>query len=271
VGLEVGTAVLEQGAEIDLTPFEVPVGTGRQVDVTPLETLLATTVDKFDKPTESDRWLGPRLHLLLRLTREEASRDGVWRWLNLGIGFDYVRWRFGPEVQRSRYLGAQYLNALGRLWWMSELFRDGPDYRPAVVALTHQDIAQNFLRMGIAHHRPTCQAFLRVPPKDDSDRPLTGREWNALAKATNCGATTLMLEAIGPDPAPDVSIRDEWLKQVTPDPEPDTVLLTGPDEPAVPEKSVEALTEVLTDLFAKAPVRSASSGEDADSTENDQP
>src|SRR4051794_24913888 len=160
-----------------------------------------------DNRPSSDAWLGPRLHASLRLTRAEAAIPGVWTWLGLGPGANYIRWRWAKELDLSRFAGAYYLHGLGRLWWMAELFRDGTDYAPAEAALRNGDIAQNFLRMDIAHHRPTCQAFMRVPSRRRPGQPLTGREANALAKAANCAATTLVYEAVAPDVALDPDAR----------------------------------------------------------------
>ena len=117
----------------------------------------------------SDRWLGPRLHSALRLSRREAARRGVWRFLGVCVVPDYVRWRFSgdrddPEspAKLERFVGADYKQALSRLWWMSEMFRNGPDYEPATRALGNQDVINNLFRMNVAHHRPIALGAVRV-------------------------------------------------------------------------------------------------------------
>src|SRR5207244_262844 len=110
---------------------------------------------------KSDEWLGPRLHHVLRLKRTEAAERGIWLYLAIVERPDYVVWRWGSEdetkepVNVDRFAGPDYKHAFARLWWMVELFRDGPDYEPATLALRSQDIPNNLFRMDIAHHRPT--------------------------------------------------------------------------------------------------------------------
>ncbi len=253
----VNEAVLAGSGPPDLTDYVKPLQTGRSVDVSVLRDLFDETTSRTwpNKPA-SDRWLGPRLHAALRLTRSEAARDGIWTWLGLSIGYQYTLWRWGPEIPSGRFIGAGYTHALGRLWWTTELFRNGADYGPAVAALSNQDIVQNFLRMDVAHHRPTVQAFLKVPSRRGSDQPLGGREANALAKAVNCAATTLTYELIGPDLVIDPAIRSGWLDGTTSLSElvGDT-LPEGPDEPPAPTSSVDALVSVFVRVFRDAPIR----------------
>lgn len=208
------TAVFREGEEtIDLVPYESTLPTGRHISIDPMVVLLEEAMVRFaDKKSVSDSWLGPRLHAALRLTRAEAALPGVWIWLGLGPAASYIRWRWSPKLDLSRFVGAYYRHGLARLWWMAELFRNGPDYAPAVAALRNADIAQSFLRMDIAHHRPTCQAFMRVPSRRRPGDALTGREANALAKAANCAATTFVYDAMAPDAPLDADARLEWVE-----------------------------------------------------------
>lgn len=262
------TAGFRNGDEaIDLVPYESALPTGRTVEIDPLVDLLDTAMARFaDSRSASDSWLGPRLHAALRLTRAEAAIPGVWTWLGVGAGAKYVRWRWSPQLDLSRFTGAPYLHGLGRLWWMAELFRNGPDYAPAETALRNGDIAQNFLRMDIAHHRPTCQAFLLVPSRRRPGEALTGREANALAKAANCAATTLVYEAIAPDVMLDADARREWTEGEV-DEFPDG-LPAGPEDPEVPADAVAAMVAILTDVFADAPIRGDSSDSERDGEED---
>lgn len=251
------TPAFREGDEsIDLTPYESPLPTGRVIDVDVVVQLLAETESRFGaKPSQSDSWLGPRLHSALRLTRAEAAIQGVWSWLALGPCAGYIRWRWGATLQVSRFVGPYHLHGLARLWWMAELFRDGSDYQAAEQALKNADIAQYFLRLDIAHHRPTCQAFMRVESRRRPGEPLTGREANALAKAANCAATTLVFEAIAPDSPLDGDARRDWVEA-----EADIAELIngepkGPPDPPVPDDAVAAMTALMSQLFADAPIR----------------
>jgi Family of unknown function (DUF6339) len=252
-------AFREGDEEIDLVPYESELPTGRNVLIDTVEELLDETMARFPRPprarAQSDWWLGPRLHAALRLTRAEAANPGVWTWLGLGPAAKYIRWRWAMKLDPSRFTGAYHLHALGRLWWMAELFRNGGDYAPAEAALRIGDIAQNFLRMDIAHHRPTCQAFLYVPSRRHPGRPITGREANTLAKAANCAATTLLYEAIAPDVPLEPDVRQQWVEIEVDLADLVDSVPEGPADPEVPGDSVAAMTALLTDVFADAPIR----------------
>lgn len=121
-----------------------------------------------ERPTAADAWLAPRLHETLRLTRREAAEKGLWTYLSLGVAPDYVVWRHLPEpkvdgsrrrVARDKFVGAHYKQAFARLWWAAELFRDGSDYRPVVVACGNQDMLNSALRLDVIDHRPTALAW----------------------------------------------------------------------------------------------------------------
>src|SRR3954447_21286653 len=76
------------------------------------ELLTRAQYDFADRIPASDRWLAPRLHATLRLTRNEAADRGLWAWLAVDLFPDYVRWRWrgrrsvegeeagGPPVKR---------------------------------------------------------------------------------------------------------------------------------------------------------------------------
>jgi hypothetical protein len=256
------TAGFREGIEtLELGTYDRDLGSGREVQLDELITVLAEAQTRFSTPSQSDSWLGPRLHAALRLTRREAASSGVWRWLGLGIGAEYIRWRWAKR-DLSRFVGSYYLHGLGRLWWMSELFRNGPDYGPAAEALLNQDIPQNFLRMDIAHHRPTCQGFLRVDSKRKAGGRLTGREANALAKAANCAATTVMFEAIAPDVTLDADAQLAWATSEIDIAQFFDDLPLGPDDPPVPEESLVRMMELLTEVFTEAPVRGGTEDEE---------
>src|SRR4051812_15095748 len=69
---------------------------GRTPDLEPLVNIMNKAMEKFSetKREESDRWLAPRVHATLRLTRREAGDAGVWSYLAMSVLDDYVRWRW---------------------------------------------------------------------------------------------------------------------------------------------------------------------------------
>ncbi|MFE3824115.1 DUF6339 family protein [Streptomyces sp. NPDC059092] len=215
-----------------------------------------------ERPTAADAWLAPRLHETLRLTRREAAEKGIWTYLALGVAPDYVVWRHLSEpkadgtpgrVARDKFLGPHYKQAFGRLWWAAELFRDGSDYRPAVVACGSQDMLNSALRLDIIDHRPTALALVRLIEKGVV---RTGREVNALTPAVNAAAATLMYDVIAPDLEHDGNSLRDWIAGAeSAGPSPRNSLPEGPEEECVPEEAVQRLVALFEDLFADAPVR----------------
>lgn len=251
------------GTYVDMSDLESDYP--RPVELDALADVLRAARDRFTggNRAESDAWLGPRVHSSLRLSKREAADPLVWLYLGVVPFRDYVRWRFETQgkVDVGRFSGT-YKHALARLWWMAELFRDGPDYTPVRLALSNQDVPNNLFRMDIAHHRPTVQGAVRVlfPGFPDDANGLTGRQANALAKAANTAAVTLRLDLLAPDVQIDGVARGAWVEAGPPR----EVAwwkaeASGPDEERVPTPSVEVMTDLLSDLMAGAPVR----GQDA--------
>src|SRR4051794_25385953 len=118
---------------------------GRELATVDLSELVAETLVRFTgAPAESDRWFGPRLHALLRLSRREAARRELWLHLAVADCPEYTRWRF--PGQGARFVGTSDTHSLSRLWWTAELFRRGADYGPATYALHLQEIPNTILK-----------------------------------------------------------------------------------------------------------------------------
>ncbi|GAQ57797.1 DUF6339 family protein [Streptomyces acidiscabies] len=210
------------------------------------------------KPTQVDAWLAPRLHALLRLTRAEAADSALWNYLALGVAPDFVVWRHFNETRKkvnARYFkGPYHKQAFARLWWSAELFRDGDDYQPVVTACRNQDMLNTVLRLDVIDHRPTAQALVRLMGREVV---RTGRDANALGKAVNAAAATVMYDVLAPDVGRDTGAVRRWVD------EGDTTgssvsrrsLPQGPAEERTPEGAVERLTELFAELFAETPVR----------------
>ncbi|MFE4664111.1 DUF6339 family protein [Streptomyces sp. NPDC056716] len=217
-----------------------------------------------ERPTAADAWLAPRLHAILRLTRAEAADAALWNYLALGVAPDFVVWRHLSDSKKTvnaRYFkGPHYKQAFARLWWSAELFRNGPDYEPVVVACGNQDMLNTALRLEVIDHRPTAQALVRLLRRGVV---RTGREANALAKAVNAAAATLMYDVIAPDGGRDAGAVRRWIDEgeaglsVLHRPLPD-----GPVEERAPEDSVQRLTDHFAELFAEAPVRGKEGSEE---------
>ncbi len=252
--------MLASGSRPDISSFAEPVEP--PVDLTNLTQLLAEGLQRSGSSAlasqgQFDAWLGPRLHASLRLPRRLAADPGVWLHLGLTTGFDYTFTRFGPAPERSRFTGGRDKHALARLWWTTELFRNGPDYEPCLTALRNQDIVNTIVRIDAAHHRPTCLAVARVRKRDNPSAPMTGREANALSTAINCTATTLMLTNLGPDAPTAPDNVASWIAEAGTFNIQDyyDTMPEGPDEERVPDSAIDPLVELFTDVLATAPVR----------------
>lgn len=217
-----------------------------------------------EKPTVADKWLAPRLHATLRLTRAEAADPELWTFLALVVAPDYVVWRWrhaaSGKVDAARFQGPHYKQAFARLWWAAELFRDGGDYGPAVVTCGNQDMLNTALRLDVMDHRPVAQAVAALLKRGVV---TTGREANALCSVVNAAAMTLAYEVIAPDVDRDATVVDDWIRYEATLPG-DLMLPTGPTEPEVPKESVDDLAELFADLFKDAPVRDREEEDEAE-------
>ncbi|MGW6556927.1 DUF6339 family protein [Streptomyces hydrogenans] len=217
----------------------------------------AMYIHRDERPTQADAWLAPRLHAILRLTRAEAADSALWNYLALGVAPDFVIWRHLSETTRSvnaqYFKGPHYKQAFARLWWSAELFRNGADYEPVVVACGNQDMLNTALRLDVIDHRPTAQAMVRLLRRGVV---RTGRDANALSKVVNTAAATLMYDVIAQDVPRDADVVRKWIEEgeegLTVHHRP---LPEGPAEEPAPESAVELLANDFAELFADAQVR----------------
>lgn len=216
----------------------------RAVRLEPLEAVLAHAMREFDAdPVASDKWLAPRLHAALRLTRRETADRNLWSYLALVPFERYVRWRFA-NVPAERFIGAENNHALGRLWWGAELLRNGPAYDDVVTAFKIQDIPNTGFRFDAFHHRPLAVAVVRVLGAWRGGEPATGREANKLLKAINMELVTVALDA--DIPAPNGAMDSSWLTTVA---DPDALigdaLPVGPADSIVPAELLDSAVELV--------------------------
>ncbi|SEQ32203.1 hypothetical protein SAMN04487983_1004149 [Streptomyces sp. yr375] len=226
----------------------------------PIRELLDQAMTRFDgEHTAADRWLAPRLHATLRMTRSEAGDSRLWNHLSMLVAPDYVVWRHkGAEIaQSSRFSGPHYTQCFSRLWWVAELFRDGPDYRPVEIACSVQDVLNTTLRLDVIDHRPTAQALLRVLENlISTGRPRLGDHVNTLSSAVNTAGSTLVYDVLAPDSAQLVEDLQDWIAEAEGAPPVRwDGLPEGPDDGRVPTASVDALLPLFDKLLAEAPLR----------------
>lgn len=136
--------------------------------------------------TASDAWLAPRVHASLRMDRSLASDKGIWHWLAVKVASEYVQWRWEGDkgVTDDRWWGPIHKQALARLWWGAELFRDGGDYGPVARAFERQDLINSYLHRPLVRCRSFALGILAVVAREDG-KTLPARQINDLARVLN--------------------------------------------------------------------------------------
>lgn len=242
-----------QGEQVvELSSFLRPAVPGREVDVDAVRRLVdhaRTTC--ADDPPASDRWLAPRVHSALRLTRSEAGGRWLWAWLAAHEFDDYARWRFPgkgdeeeDEIRRGtplkRFVGQDRDNAISRLWWGGELCRDGADYAPVERAFIAQDVPNTWFALDAFHHPACAQAALRIVPE------LSSKAINRLSRALDHVLTTVQLDVVAPAVPPDTEAVREWCEQaVDVDALLGDALPAGPDEAPVDPTHIDAVDRLI--------------------------
>jgi hypothetical protein len=245
---------------IDFGPFlveEKDLGLKWSIDLLPLRNVIEEAMKRFrPNSTESDRWLGPRVHAALRLTRREAADKRLWSYLTVVEFPGYVRWRWQePDnhedvVPVDRFLGEDSRNAVARLWWAAELTRNGKDYGPTVKALANSRFAVSWQHLDALHHRPAALAVVEFLDQFGGEG-ATDPQGQAMAKAFNLALRTLVLDALCDNAATDAQALREWccmpidltkwMGEQLPD---------GPDEAPVPAEAIAAVRAILNRLAA---------------------
>jgi Family of unknown function (DUF6339) len=242
------SAFLEDRATVDVSKHVRDFQ--REISLKPLAAAIEEAMRRFpDHKEESDAWLAPRVHSLLRLTRREAADRGPWSYLAVVEFPEYVRWRWGTTLER--FTGTDVNQALSRLWWGAELTRNGSDYSLVETSFEAQDIPNTWFRLKAFHHRPAAIAAMRVIADLRGSKDAAGqsvkrtRKINLLSTAFNTELTTLVLDAIAPYGGVDAEALQEWIEG-----EPDETLVMdelpeGPPEEALEEELVVAVEAEL--------------------------
>ncbi|GAA2810004.1 DUF6339 family protein [Crossiella cryophila] len=228
--------------------------------VEPVRRLLDEAMNRFDgDPPLADRWLAPRLHATLRMTRAEAADSRRWNFLSMIVAPDYVVWRHRRReiAQVARFVGPHYTQAFSRLWWAAELFRSGEDYRPVEVACRIQDVLNTTMRLDVIDHRPTAAAIIQLLQRlEDSGVSGLGDRANTLSSAVNAAGSTLVYDVLAPDEPADEDALADWITAGALAPAvPWDRLPDGPDDGAVSQHAVDALLPLFERLLAEAPLR----------------
>lgn len=183
----------------------------------------------------SDRWIAPRFHHALRISRSTAANRGMWEWLASTSWQRYVSWRWKDthgNVSDDRWHGPVHKQALMRLWWGGELFRDGGDYSRSEKAFILQDFPNSFLHRPLVRSRSFALGLVdALFPTVEAERKAS--EVNDLARKLNLSTAGTPPEVVvgfvcdrdGAHEAwssSDVEPPDDWNAFLGPDTERDT-------------------------------------------------
>jgi hypothetical protein len=136
----------------------------------------------------ADRWLAPRVHYALRLTRDIASDRRIWEWLAVRYQ-THTFWRWldtnAVTVTEDHWFGPIHKQVMARLWWGGELFRDGPDYSPVERAFVRQDLINSYLHRPLVRCRSLALGILEVVAPANAPNQKSASEVNDLARVLN--------------------------------------------------------------------------------------
>jgi len=259
-GLDVGARVLltedfrkQDGGTVDPADFVVELG--RKIELGPIHSVIGEAMKQFKVETDprlgSDPWLGPRIHAALRLTRREAADKRIWAYLTVAEFPHYVRWRWSPvddaSVPLDRFIGHESANALAKLWWATELARNGADYEPAAAALSIPGFFW-WQKLNFSHHKAGVIAAIRFLSEYGTSG-ATNTQVLEMSRALNLALRTVCLDAVAFSPSPDAHALREWIGEDI-----DETLIIGddlprgPDEARVPEADIASVLRLLHDL-----------------------
>jgi hypothetical protein len=225
---------------------------GRQIDLLPLTEVIDQAMRDYDpndksQRTESDAWIGPRLHAALRLTRAEAADDAVWIFLAAYAFPDYVIWRWpaATESFNERVYGSDLKKqAFKRLWWTTELFRNGADYTSAERALSQSDISNTLTAIDAVHSRAVALCLVDFLQLNE----LTSRQVNGLGKQLNSSAVTVAVDRAYVTQDEAVELDESWIR-ATPDLQEVLNAPIGPRHGRVDQADIDNVLKALTNII----------------------
>lgn len=225
-----------------------------RIDLKPMLTTVQHAMELYrDKPREeSDAWLAPRFHATLRLQRSDAGDMQIWDFLSIMIPElrEYIVWRYKKldgSIDKKRVFSFRR-HVLARLWWVSELTRNGKDYSHTETAFSDQELIIHLTDRNAFHNRPATLAFIEVlSNKNGNIAPRI--EVRELANKFNHVLTTIVLDSVAPDIGPNLFAYSNWAGERIDD----TLIigknLEGPDEPKVDENLIEEVKLILRELL----------------------
>lgn len=200
-------------------------------------------------PPATDRWLAPRIHWALRLTRREASDRDTWAYLaNYHFPTQYVAWRWGggdvEKVNDLRWRGPVHKQAFARLWWSAELFRNGSDYSTVEMLLVNQDFPNSYVHRVFARSRPMALGLLDAVATALDGRDPTSNQINDVARRVNLTLGAASIDTATGFHRDDVAAYRAWVDDVPQLGRDWTDLPEGPPDGGVADESLGSASGV---------------------------
>lgn len=137
------------------------------------------------KSRAADKEWGEVLHRLMGITRNEASKPGIWNALSCHYMPHLVAWRWKTSEKESGKVSERWLvqdrqerHAFGRLWWRYEILKDttkpGDPYW-ILGKLMEDEIVQIMERSSLSSHREIVLALAKTHiehQEDDSEERM---------------------------------------------------------------------------------------------------
>lgn len=168
-----------------------------EVDLGKITEILAQAIAKLPENSQNTKFADADTHastalheylISAGLGRQLAGDEGLWAWLNLNVpDWGLARWKgsAGREGGFEPWFGNSSSNALGRLFWASELMRNGADYGPVRGAFLQQNVVNEIEReIYRSRHWAVALAMLAAD-FDGMGNHATDKEWNIVSKVAN--------------------------------------------------------------------------------------
>lgn len=188
------------------------------IDTDLVSSLMAHAVELDLSDSELDAWLAPRVHSAIRVSRRIAGDKGFWTWIAIRSCQPYLQKRFASDdgsVPKWRYTGPFQRNAVSRLWWGSEMARNGPDYSRVADTFRRVRTAQFALELKYSWYRPAVIAFVSVAEGLDGDSRLSDDDMSALSRHVNSYLSLTSLEGLAMQDSPADEVDETWWSSST--------------------------------------------------------
>lgn len=131
---------------------------------------------------KSDKIWATILHQQMRITRNEASKAGIWNALSCHYMPNLVAWRWPEKISNtsntpsSRWITQDNRrHAFSRLWWRAELLADHSnkeDIYHLLDLLSEDEIADITERPSLASHNKLCLLIAKFQTKNKLERDV---------------------------------------------------------------------------------------------------